>query len=971
MQPFLDKVAEHVLLNHTHGLENVALITPNRRAGLFLKKYFAKRVTAATWAPDVLSMEDFIHRITGISIQEPVALLLHFYQVYCQSEGEKAEPLEDFLKWAPLIIKDFNDIDAHLSDPDKLFENVVDVKRIETWNPDGKPMTDFQKNYVEFFSKFHQWHQSFTKYLLNNHSAYQGLAYRVAAQNISGNNKLIIPWKYIYFTGFNALNDAEEIIIKTLIKNKRAEILWDADKYYLDNRHHEAGMFLRKYNQSWNLSPISFTGDHFNHCEKKIHIYGVAKNVNQARLAANVLKTIPADSLLNHQTAVVLASEDLLLPVLNSIPQNIRQVNITMGYPIKKTNIYALFDSIFLMHITTQRMKSDREKWDTAFYFKDLVRFFGHPAISLLSEQNHFQLSTEDLNKRIFKSKKTFLTSQTLTLLRQKEDGFTQLFAPFLAGFSKEPLLIIPALKKLVRLLENAYARAAENDNSTIDKSPWLIDYESLFTINAVLNKLEGYQQNQVQVTDVRILYMLFQSLCKESKLILSGEPLAGLQIMGMLETRNLDFKNLIILSANEDILPASKSSASLIPYDVKSWFGMHSFKEKDAIFAYHFYRLIQRAENIHIIYNTQSQSIGSSEKSRFITQLQMEMPLWNPKIVISEKIVPLPAANDRKFEEVAVPKTIDILQKIALINEKGFSPSTLRHYIQCPLLFYFRHIAGIEETVVPEEIIQSNTLGTVIHESLEFLYNSQNLEGQQIMADHIQRMIKMTDEVIRKKFEEVYSGGDIHSGKNLLLAKVAAKFVRNFLSCESKYIQELNKSNRKLFYLKSEDQLTATIDVEINGNVMPVKFRGFADRIDRVDNLIRIIDYKTGHVETRDLKIKDWSEITGSIQYEKPFQLMMYALLYKYHYDYPHEVQPGIFALKKPASGLHTLEIAGKKNEGRIEGSDIGQFKQQLAVLVNEIFDPHRSFLPTTEEKNCLHCNFKSACHRSLSNKK
>ncbi|MFP4065377.1 MAG: hypothetical protein ACLFS0_07730 [Bacteroidales bacterium] len=592
MQTFLDQVAEKVLEQTDHSMESICLVTPNRRAGLFLKKAFSVKITKPVWAPDVLSMEDFIQRITGITLQEPVALLLDFYRIYCREEQEKAEPLEEFLKWAPMLIRDFNDIDAHMPDPKSLFDSVTDVKRVETWNPDGDPLSEFQQKYLRFFEKFKRWHAALAAELTKGKIAYQGLAYRHAATALSAEESPNLPWSYIYFIGFNALNQAEETIIRSLTRKKKAEIIWDADNYYVNNPNHEAGMFLRKYRKAWNLEKLSFMGNHFSMVKKNIEIYGVAKNVNQAKLAANILQNLPKESIPSHQTAIVLANEDLLLPVLNSIPEDMGKVNITMGFPIRKTSIYALFESLFQMHVTTQRMKSAATGLKSAFYFKDVVRFFRHPVISVLAAKEGETLSTEAFVREIYASKKTFISFERLAGFWGDAGEFNSLFSPFLEGFAKQPHKIIPALLELNSKLDEAFRKKSKQEEIPVENAPWFTDFETLYPISVVLRKLDTFARQQAEVNDLRTLFMLFQAMTRESKLVLSGEPLAGLQIMGMLETRNLDFRNLIILSANEDILPAAKSTHSLIPFDVKVHYNIPVYKEKDAIFAYHFYRL-------------------------------------------------------------------------------------------------------------------------------------------------------------------------------------------------------------------------------------------------------------------------------------------------------------------------------------------------------------------------------------------
>ncbi|MFW5725110.1 MAG: PD-(D/E)XK nuclease family protein, partial [Bacteroidota bacterium] len=753
-------------------------------------------------------------------------------------------------------------------------------------------------------------------------------------------------------------------ILRTLVKQSRAEVLWDADKYYLSNPNHEAGVFLRKYRKHWNLKEFSFVGDHFSLHKKNIRIYGVAKNVNQAKLAANILATFPQEIFSTHQAAVVMASEDLLLPMLNSLPPNIGKVNVTMGYPVRKTNIYSLFDTVFRLHVTTRRMRTAAGGMHTAFYFKDLVRLFRHPALAVMVEAETGHFSSEDFIRRIYESKKMFLTTENLADFWGNADAFTSTFTLLLEGYAREPQKLLPALNSLVHRLDNAYRKQAEQQQVALENAPWFTDYESLLSVGIVIRKLLQYSQEQKMEPGLRLLYMLFQSMARESRLVLSGEPLAGLQIMGMLETRNLDFSHLIILSANEDILPAARSNNSLIPFDVRAHFNMPVFREKDAIYAYHFYRLLQRAENIHIIYNTQSQDMGSSEKSRYITQLQMEMPQWNPNIHISEQIIPLPPAGQEPPADIVIRKTPEIMAALQKINAKGFSPTTLNHFIKCSLYFYFRHVAGIEETVAPEETIQANTLGTVIHEVLEQLYNDEKLPGKVLQVQHIDNMLSGVEKAIAEKFAQVYKGGDISSGKNLLLAKVATRYVKNFLLLEKKMIEELQSHNTVITYLRAEEEMTAQLQVRVMDTEHNITIRGFADRIDKIGNTIRVIDYKTGKVDKKvELQVKEWEDIIENTKLGKSFQLMMYALLYTRNYTNTENLSPGIISFRSLAEGLMTLTYPG--GDGTIDNEAIVRFEQMLQQLFRKIFDPQQPFRRTQEEENCITCEFRVVCNR------
>jgi CRISPR/Cas system-associated exonuclease Cas4 (RecB family) len=957
--PFLDKIAQYVLENYSDRLHRICLVTPNRRAGLFLKKYFSRRASKAVWAPDVMSMEDFISRISGISIQEPFALLMDFYNVYVSIEKENAESLEEFLKWAPMLIKDFNDIDAHVDEPEQLFGNVLDVKKIEAWNPDGQQSSEYQQKYLKFFQRMKVYHEAFREKLLSRKTAYQGLAFRQAAMDVKS-EKAEIPWEKILFVGFNALNMAEETIIRTLVRKGTAEIKWDADKYYLENKEHEAGHFMRKYRDSWNMS-IDGLEDNFSIKTKNIFVYGVAKNVNQARLAGNILKGFSKEDITENQTAVVLAAEELLLPMMHSLPANVNKVNITMGYPLRKTSMYGLFDAIFQMHLTTLRMNSVGEGMKSAFYHKDLIRFLRHPAINILWGDHDSRIDA--LVKNIISTNKTFLSFDALAGMSGEREKFNYVFGFLFRGFARQADLLTDALRMLTDKLDEAFRMHAEKSGIPVETAPWFTDFEALHPIGIILRKLQNFETDQKQVQDLKTLFMLFQAMARESRIAMVGEPLNGLQIMGMLETRNLDFKNLIILSANEGILPAAKGGQSLIPFDVKAGFGIPVYKEKDAIFAYHFYRLLQRAENVHIIYNTQSQDLGSSEKSRFITQLQMEIPAWNPNISITDQIIALPPAKDEIDHEIIIPKTPEILNKLVKISEeKGFSPSTLSHYIRCPLFFYFRHIAGIKESEKLEETIEANTLGTVVHEVLQNLYQERDLEGKVLNIGHIDKMYGRVEALTQKSFEENYTGGDITSGKNLLLYKVALRFVRNFLDREKEHLNELQKSGKNITYIKAEDEMHCTLPVEIGGEEIQIKFRGFADRIDSIDGTIRVIDYKTGKVEDKELKFNNWPEVIEKSNQGKSFQLLMYAMLYRQNYG-DTAVIPGIISLRHLSKGLFGLSYPGGKDIVSSEAVDA--FENELKSLIQEIFNPAIPFTRTPDEDNCKNCDFRVVCNR------
>lgn len=967
MQKFLDQVAQHIFEHYPDRFDRICLVTPNRRSGLFLKTCIAQRITKASWAPEVQAFEDLVKQITGLTICDNTTLLLEFHQAYTLLEGDKAEPLEEFLKWAQVLLRDFNDVEAGMHQPEELFDYLLDVKYIESWNPDGSPLTDFQKKYLAFFSHIKGYHKHLNEHLLQKNMAYQGLAYSRAAKLLPEMMDAM-GWEKIIFAGFNALNLAEETIIKTLVKAAKAETIWDADFYYTHNKSHEAGHFIRKYAARLSgKENFSFLGDHFSHSEKNIHIYGVAKNINQAKLAGSILQKLPQAELNSTDTALVMANENLLIPVMNSLPDTLERVNVTLGYPLVKTNIYSLFTYFFQLHLTTLRMGTARTDGKTAFYHKDLIRFFSHPCTAIYWHPHEGTSYCSMLTQRIAKSNAIFQTLESMEKHLPEKLAFRSNFGMLLKAFACSLAEIPDTLLSLCDKLSQAFLDKAAREQTPIEQSNSFLDYEALYYLSNIIRKLKAYQETQQGITNLKTFYMLFQALARESRLAFSGEPLNGLQIMGVLETRNLDFKNLILLSVNEDILPAAKTSNSFIPFDVKTKYEIPVYREKDAVFAYHFYRLLQRAENIHLVYNTQSQDVGNREKSRFITQLLMEMPSYNSRIQFHETIIALPPASDSLQHEIGIRKTPDIREKLIQKSQEGFSPSALITYINCSLQFYFRYIAGLREAEEVEETIEANTLGTVIHAILEALYDP--YKGKVLRTEDIASMIPQVESLTLQMFEQHYPGGEIHKGKNLLLTRMAMRYTRNFLQTEKDFIERLQKDQQYLTYLNSEERLEASLDIVVNDQVWAINFKGTADRVDKIDSHIRIIDYKTGKVENKELNIKQWEDLTNTKKLSKSFQLLMYGFLYQQtHPEYPAFFEPGIISFRNVNKGLLTLNVPEKGS--MIDHEVIELFTTELQRLMEDIFNENIPFRRTEDEENCRFCPFKTACHRTNTKK-
>ncbi len=959
MRTFLEEVSDHVLEKYPDGTGDLCIVTPNRRAGLFFRKYFASRIKTPMWSPEILSIEDFINRISGCTICEKPGLLFEFYTVYRQIEKEAADDIDKFFAWAPALIRDFDDIDNALAQPKALFDYLKNIRYIDTWNPDGSALTDFQKGYLSFIKKLGTYHSALRDHLTGKKLAWQGLSSRRAAQKIAA-GQTSLPWKRIIFTGFNALTQAEEQIIHTLLRKGRAEYITDADPFYENNPGHEAGQFIRKYRKKFQTVEREQGEGFFRNSAKKIRIYGLAKNVNQARLAGNLIKEIPGISD-RETTAVVLANENLLIPMLNALPDEAQDINVTMGYPLSKTNMFGFFDTLFQLHLRAFVTGKDKGK-KTTYYHKDLHRLFSHSNSGLLWDMDTGIELCTGLLRRMNESNQSYYTFNHLVSLSGDPDRFSKSFSFLDKNWQTDVAGIFPSALALSEQFDLLFREKAGKQGSDIVNTPFFVDFESLYYFARIFRQMEGFLARFPFLASLKTLYRLMKQITAETNLSFSGEPLKGLQVMGMLETRSLDFKNVILLSVNENILPKPRSSYSFIPYEVKKSFGLRLYHEQDAIYAYHFYRLLQRAENICLIYNTQTQDIGSSEKSRYITQLQYEMKEYNPNINIKEEIVSLPPPMNQSSTDISIPKTKDIMAQLDEIAKKGFSPSALARYINCPLQFYFERLARLEESDEVEETLEARTIGNVVHGVMEDLYHDH--VGQVLQTAHIEIMAKQLTARLNMRFEKEYRGGNIHAGKNLLLYHLTRRFIENLLKAEKAAIGRAKKTGQKITLLSLEEYLKARLEIQQQGGVnKKVTIAGKADRTDRMGNVVRVIDYKTGKIQNHELSYAEWEIPFSKSDKAKNFQLLCYAWLYYQAHPGENQIEPGIISTRNPAKGLQTMKHPG--GEGILQPDDLLAFEEGLKQMIREIMDPSVPFRQTGEGKNCSYCMFSNLCRR------
>ncbi|ESU29848.1 hypothetical protein FLJC2902T_03260 [Flavobacterium limnosediminis JC2902] len=880
---------------------------------MFLLEALKKRLDQTVFAPNIISIEDFIQDVAGVRSVDSVELLFEFYNVYLSvTPVEIQQDFELFANWGKTLIQDFNEIDRYLLKPSHVFSYLKDIEVLKRWDLQPSETTVLIDKHLEFWSRLPEYYDTFYHHLKNKGIGYQGLIYREAVENLQyfsealGNKKLI-------FAGFNALNQAEEKIIQQLLFNDQAKIYWDIDAVFLSDGHHDAGLFIRRFKKEWKQfanQPFEWISSEFGK-EKNIQIIGTPKTIGQAKIAGRVIEGIQANGESLDKTALVLGEENLLIPALYALPNSVESLNITMGYSSKNNPAQILISKLFRLHANAVQ----RSETSYTFYYKEVLDILTHPLVEPYN-------NASDVIRKINQNNITFLSQKKFLELSQEP---SELFLLLFGRWEGDVLSVLNRLSAIILKIKSFLG-----DNSEEEK----VAKAFLYSIFKTINKLINYQEKYNRIDSVAMLQTIYKQIIDLAEVSFEGEPLSGLQIMGVLESRVLDFDNVIITSMNEGVFPAGKSMNSFIPYDVKRELGLPTYKEKDAIYCYHFYHLLMRAKNIYLLYNTESEGLDAGEKSRFITQLEIEK---QPKHTITHQIYNayLP---DKAYEPIVVPKSDRVMERLKEIaTDKGFSPSGLTSYIRNPMQFYNQRVLRISEVEEVEENIALNTLGTIIHGALEELYKP--FLNQFLSVDNINEMLSKANGEVEKQFREVYKEGEIKKGKNLLAFEVAKRNVFNFLNEEKKLIDQGDVVKVLALEISLERILE---DARLP---YPVKIAGNVDRIEQRNGKIRIIDYKTGKVELRSVQLKDWNGLISDIKNDKIIQLLCYAFMYEEQKN-GMELEAGIVSFKNMRAGFLPFGIKEDKNADVVISAEVLKaFKTEVVSLINEILDAEIHF--------------------------
>jgi len=931
MDSFLRQVARRIAATHPKDTDRVLVVFNNRRSLRFFQRQFTA-LGRTMFLPHTMAIDDVIAELGGLKIVPKEFLLFELYRIHVELEGEerKYKTFEEFISFGDLMMGDFSELDQYCVNAADLFDNLHALKSIGEWNIEEPQLTPLQQDYLHFYRSLYKYYQRLHERLLAAGKAYGGMAYRHVAENI---DKLAenCQWEAIYFVGFNALSECERRIIGEYVRRGVGHLLTDGDAYFMQPEQ-ESGHFLRKHRVEFpEIVPASTSL--FAQGRRKVTIVECPENVLQCKLTGRLLSDHPEWLAAGEQenTAVVLADEGLLLPCLSALPEGDYDVNISMGFSFCDTG----------MHLLASRLLALWQGADSRGYYHSAL-------LAVLSDRYiHRLLDIDDLHRKAdrFLRKGSIIRCPGSKVVEFLEtDSLSYVFPD-----SSEPLTTegwLAMMRRLVGAIVDS--EMLENNKKELQAAGSLME---------ILDYLGELQQTYGYISDLSTLETIYLRIAQRHQIPLIGEPLSGLQIMGMLETRNLDFHRVILLSVGEGVLPASRSNSSLIPFELKRHHHLPTYQEKDAVYAYNFYHLLLRAEEVYLVYNSETEAMGKGEPSRFIRQVETELaPRFN--IEVNHMVV-----NNNEPPHDAAPVTVGVkdaavMKRLGELAHNGFAPTSFDDYIECPLRYYYSRVLRISREDELEDNLDSSQLGTAIHNVLCKIYAPYNNDGNPdshrlVEAAGLRQALDKLPQYLHEEFKELFLHGRATEGRNHYLYAIAETEARRLLQKEIALIEK----GHKIEIVGLEKELGP---LEIAEGIF---IKGTADRIDRLDGQLRVIDYKTGSLFDNEVAYKSTPNRNGEVVIPgKWFQLMCYALLYtRSTFALPHDtLQVAIYPLRHLQSDVRLATWDGVSD---LTPSMIDEFNTMLVALCSELMDPATPFRAASKKDYCRYCDVRTFC--------
>lgn len=962
MKPFLYQVATLFYQQYGAEIHRLAFVFPNRRAGLFFQKYLSEISERPLFSPSILTINDLFMQLSGKHPADKIQMLFRLYELYKQRSGS-SESFDEFIYWGEMLLNDFDDIDKYMVDARMLFRNVSDLKSLDDdfnylspeqvqairsfWSsfyPKGDSPN--QQHFLELWEILYDLYAGLRTSLAKDGCGYDGMIFREVVEQLEKEPMSDFPFDQVVFVGLNALSVSEERLLLALQKKGVANFYWDYVGPWVTDPDNKASFFLER---NLRLFPSRMQLPATEPVQAEIRVMGVPSAIGQAKQVYPILQALAEEQQLTDEsalrTAIVLPDEHLLVPVLNAIPEAIQHINVTMGYPLAGTPVAALMEYILTLQKNIRYI--DRVP---VFYFRDVLPILNHQYVMAAVPEEVSQLVKDmTAGNRIYVHAADLNRHELLSIL----------FTP-VQNTEELSDYLIHVLEALNACLRNN--RPNPDDEEMISNSTQTtadIEQEFIFHYFATVNRMKEVMREAKIEMRLDTYFRLLKRMTDLITIPFEGEPLSGLQVMGVLETRALDFERLIILSMNEGIFPLKKAANSFIPYNLRRGFGLPTYEHQDSVWAYHFYRLIRRARQVTLLYDTRTTGLQTGEVSRFVHQLRYhyQYPLIDELVVYDVASSAVPPISVQKTAEVE-----KLLSDFLSGGSRAFSASAINTYLDCPLKFYFSVLEQIQEEDEITETVERDVFGSILHKVMEDLYAP--FKGKLVTADLLKLLRKdqpLLTGTIARAFAELFFKSLVVrplEGENFLTGEMIRKYAEKILEQDARFTP--------FHYIESEKKVRATITLS---DKRVVQLKGFIDRVDSLDRVLRIVDYKTGSGKLEFESVEGLFDKEAKDRPKAVMQVFLYAWMYQQLPEYTGmPIQPTIYYLRTLFKRSFDPVVEQKKGRGKADKVNsfqdfVADFEDKLRQCLDEIFNLDIPFTQTETGKACAYCSFRGLC--------
>lgn len=947
MTGFLEELARDLYARYGEDLSRRALLFPSRRARLFFVDALTRIAARPMWQPAWCTIDELMSEVSGLQTGDRIRLITELYKVYSQFHSE---PFDKFYFWGEMLLTDFDTIDKYRIDASQLFRNLAEIKEIEAdisyltpvqlqllgsfWSSLGpeSDLSEEKRRFLALWKTLGPIYQAYRQRLSDLGIAYGGMVQRAAADRIlAGDFAFPEPRQYVV-AGFNALSECEKVLFRFLSTAAETDFYWDYDDYYKNAPEQEAGMFVRENIVSF---PPRAELSHDNMAQpKELSVVSAVSNAVQCKYAAEILREYARQQPLDKRTAVVLTDENLLLPLLYALPEEAGKVNVTMGYPLKQSLAYTFVER-FVELQARRRTKGE----GCTFYHADVAGLLSHPYVAASDE-----VLTRTLAEEIVRERRISVDAVWLG----RNELLRSIFAPAATWreLSDGLLGIIQTVARIPYRGEDARQRI-----------------EFLAVISEEIGKL----RNSLEACDIDITAEVYTSLLRRHlqtiRIPFEGEPLEGLQVMGILETRNLDFENVVILSMNDDNFPGNRmSQASFVPYNLRAAFSLPTPEHHEGVYAYYFYRLIQRARHVHMLYCAHADEKSTGEPSRYVYQLDYESGHPVQRIEVGVDV------NLASAQPIVVPKDEQVMQCLERFvdpaSPAALSPTAFFRYVACPLRFYFHSVARLKSDEEVSEEVDAPMFGTILHAAAQRLYAA--VVGQAHPGERLQQMLRsaevsaavvgaINDHYLRDEHATVAD----YSGNLLLVKDIVERYLRGG-------IIRYDAAHDAFTTIGLEQEVAYAFPFATAGRTLELKFAGIADRIDRLDDgTLRVVDYKTGAPHLEFDGIESLFSGEGKQRLSNILQTLLYSMML--FRSRGCDARPALYYVRSMHRDDYAPDLDDKQIglRGASYSSYAVAFEQAVRAALAELYDPAVPFVQCEDADTCKFCDFNIICKR------